>query len=158
MPDYVRGPTDPDPERTRPVDPIGPVEPPERQVIEERRLVERHAYEEPGYRDSVALRRTLYARIAYVVWTIVAFIEAFIGLRVFLKLIAANPGNAFVNFVYDISGVFVNPFLGIVNDLQSGNSILEINSLIAMLIYLLLGYAVLRIIWLLLRVTAPIHE
>ena len=100
-------------------------------------------------------RRRLYGKIANVVWSIIGFIEALIGLRVLLKLIAANPDNGFVSFIYGLSGFFVNPFLGIVNDPQSGRSVLEINSLIAMVIYLLVGYGVLRLIWLIFSVTEP---
>jgi hypothetical protein len=95
------------------------------------------------------------SRASHTIWTIVGFIEALIAIRVILKLIGANAANGFVNFIYDFSHFFVRPFLGIVSDPTSGKSILEINSLIAMLVYLLIGWAVVRIIWLIYDVTAP---
>ncbi|ACZ39965.1 hypothetical protein [Sphaerobacter thermophilus] len=132
-------------EETSPVDPPG----------EYRRRVEHEVVHERDPAQEVLRRRAIFQRIATVVWTIIGFIEALIGLRVLLKLIAANPDNAFVNGVYDFSGVFVNPFLGIVNDPQSGNSVLEINSLIAMVVYLLIGWGLVRLIWLIFYTTEP---
>jgi len=95
------------------------------------------------------------SRASHTVWTIVGFIEALIAIRVILKLIGANAANGFVNFIYGFSDFFVKPFLGIVSDPTSGKSTLEINSLIAMLVYLLIGWVVVRIIWLVYDVTAP---
>ncbi len=147
---------DRDAEQTRPVEPV-----------HYRRTEVERGDEAPGtynrverevYADSVddrLRRRILYNKIATVIWTITGVIEALIGLRVLLKLIAANPGNGFVSFIYDLSGVFVAPFLGIVRDPRSGNAVLEINSLIAMVVYLLLTYLVLRLIWVLFDVTEP---
>jgi hypothetical protein len=99
--------------------------------------------------------RIIASRVSQIVWTIVGFIEALIAIRVILKLIGANAGNGFVNFIYGFSDFFVKPFLGIVSDPTSGKSILEINSLIAMLVYLVLGWVVIRIVWLIYDVTAP---
>lgn len=139
-----------DPERTRRVDP---------NAAGERggayRRVEHEFVREQSPQDVYFRRRIIFNRIVNVVWTIVGFIEALIGLRILLKLIAANAGNGFVSFIYDFSGVFVNPFVGIVNDIQSGNSVLEINSLIAMLVYVLIGYGVMRLVWLIFDTTAP---
>lgn len=99
--------------------------------------------------------RIIASRVSHVVWTIIGFIEALIAIRVVLKLIGANAGNGFVSFIYGFSDFFVKPFFGIVSDPTSGDSILEINSLIAMLVYLVLGWVVIRIVWLIYDVTAP---
>lgn len=96
-----------------------------------------------------------YRRIAAIVWTIAGFVEILVGLRILFKLLAANAGNGFVNFMYNLSGVFVNPFQGIVADVKSGGSVLEINSLISMLIFALLAWGVLKLVWLVLMVTEP---
>jgi hypothetical protein len=99
--------------------------------------------------------RIIASRVSQVVWTIIGFIEALIAIRVILKLIGANAANGFVNFIYGFSDFFVKPFLGIVSDPTSGKSILEVNSLIAMLVYLVLGWVVIRLVWLVYDVTAP---
>lgn len=102
-----------------------------------------------------ARRVEIYRRVAAVVWTICGFVEILVGLRVLFKLLAANAGNGFVKFIYDLSGVFVDPFQGIVKNVTSGSSILEINSLIAMLIFALIAWGVLKLVWLILTVTEP---
>ncbi|MGA7673258.1 MAG: hypothetical protein WBW04_22765 [Nitrolancea sp.] len=102
-----------------------------------------------------ARRIITYRRISAVIWTITGFIEILIGLRILFKLLAANAGNGFVNFIYNLSGVFVNPFQGMVNDVTSGSTILEINSLIAMLLFALLAWGVMKLVWLILSVTEP---
>lgn len=141
-----------DPEVTTPVEPVAysRVEPPA-----EYRRVEREVVHEETPDDVYLRRRIIYARVVNVVWTIVGLIEALIGLRVLLRLIAANPDNPFVHFIYDFSGVFVAPFLGIVHDPTSGGAVLEINSLIAMLVYLVIGWAAMRLIWLIFDTTSP---
>ncbi len=129
---------------------------PERRVDRVDREV---VYEETTGTDYVAddhLRRVdTYRRIAAVVWTITGFVEIIVGLRVLFKFLGANAGNGFVNFIYNLSGAFVNPFQGIVNNVTSGSSILEINSLIAMLVFVLIAWGVMKLVWLLLTVTEP---
>lgn len=141
-----------DPERTRPVEPYNSYS----------RGEPRHEHEveyvrEYDSQDGLLARRELFRRATNVVWTIIGLIEILIGLRILLKLIAANAANGFVHFIYDFSGVFVSPFVGIVHDLKSGNAVLEVNSLIAMLVYLLIGWIVVRLIWLIFETTAPTH-
>lgn len=131
-------------ERTRPITPPGDFPP-----------FDRDLGHDSGTADLLFRRRIIYNRIVNVIWTLLGLIEALIGVRVILKLIAANPDNAFVALVYDFSGLFVNPFMGIVEDPTSGNAVLEINSLLAMLVYLILTWALIRIIWLIFDITAP---
>ena len=124
------------------------------EVIVDRTRREPVDYELDG--DNEHTRRIIaYRRISAVIWTITGFIEILIGLRILFKLLAANSGNGFVNFIYNLSGVFVNPFQGMVNDVSSGSSILEINSLIAMLIFALLAWGIMKLVWLILSVTEP---
>lgn len=141
-----------DPERTRPVDPYTSYPRGERAHEHEVEYVREY-----DSQDGLLARREVFRRATNVVWTIIGLIEILIGLRILLKLIAANPANGFVHFIYDFSGVFVSPFVGIVHDVRSGNAVLEINSLIAMLVYLLIGWIVVRLIWLIFETTAPTH-
>ena len=128
----------------------------DREVVVDRPVAEPVDYEYDG--DYEHARRIIaYRRISAVIWTITGFIEILIGLRILFKLLAANPGNGFVNFIYNLSGVFVNPFQGMVQDVTSGSTILEINSLIAMLLYALLAWGVMKLVWLILSVTEPTH-
>src|ERR1051326_3488137 len=54
------------------------------------------------------------------VWLLLGLVDGLIALRVLLKLIGANPANAFANFIYNLSGVFVAPFSNLVSNPVSG--------------------------------------
>jgi hypothetical protein len=89
------------------------------------------------------------AKVCQLVWLCVAIVEVLIGLRVLLKLIGANPNNAFASFVYNVAAVFLAPFFGLTSSPAAGGSVLEVPSIIAMLLYAFVGWGVVRIIRLL---------
>ena len=99
--------------------------------------------------DIGAERRQNVSRVAQLVWLLFGVLEALIGLRIIFKLIAANPGNEFVILVYSITGPFLWPFFGITGTPAAEGHVLEISSLIAMLVYALLGWIIVRLIWVL---------
>ena len=51
--------------------------------------------------------------ISGIIYAILGFIEALIGLRFIFRLLGANPASAFVDWIYDWSTPFVTPFAGI---------------------------------------------
>lgn len=108
--------------------------------------------------DPYLRRRLLYDRISIIVRSITGLILALLGLRFLLKLINANPDNAFVNFIYNLSGVFAQPFQGIVGEPTSNGVTLEVNVLLAMLIYLLLAYGLLQLIRIFFNLTKPVEH
>ncbi len=78
-----------------------------------------------------------------VVWYIVGFIIVLLVLRLVLLLLGANDNNAFVGFVYALSGVFAWPFYGIFSYQPAyGQSVLEVSSLVAIAVYALIGWGV----------------
>jgi hypothetical protein len=74
-------------------------------------------------------------------------LEALIGLRILLKLMAANPANPFAMLVYNFSYIFVFPFMGLTVTPAAGGMVLEISSFIAMLVYAVAGFAFERLVW-----------
>ena len=132
-------------EVTRPVQPVAANE-----HAVERETVERETY------DPLLQRRLVYSKISNIVWTFIGLILALIGLRVVLRLIGANEQNGFVDFIYNLSWIFVAPFQGIVGDPQSDGMILEVNSLIAMLVYLIVAWVILRLATLLFDLSRPV--
>lgn len=78
-----------------------------------------------------------------VVWYITGVIVALLALRLILQLLGANEGNGFVDFVYALSGVFAAPFFGMFSYEPSyGVSYFEVSTLVAILIYSLIGWGV----------------
>jgi len=98
--------------------------------------------QEPGLE-----RRILTFKATYVIWLLLSVLEAAIGLRIILKLIAANPNNPFASLVYGFTDVFLFPFAGLLPTPASGGMVLEISSLIAMIVYALVAYAIERLVW-----------
>jgi hypothetical protein len=98
-------------------------------------------------RDAAAERRLMLGKVSQMVWLLVAIIDGLIGLRVLLKLLAANPGSPFARFIYDFSALFLWPFAGLTANPSSGDMILEVSSIIGLLFYALLGWLIVRLIW-----------
>jgi uncharacterized membrane protein len=103
------------------------------------------AHSERTVRDVAGEQRLGLARVTQLIWLFFGIVEGLIGLRVLLKLIDANPANAFATFIYNAAGLFVGPFLNLTGSPTAGRMVLEIPSIIAMLIYVLLGWVILRI-------------
>lgn len=87
---------------------------------------------------------------ANAIWFIVGVIEVLLGLRFVLKLLGANPNSGFVDFIYSLSDVFVAPFKGIFSTATANGdvvkSLFEPATLVAMLIYLLLGWGLVKLL------------
>jgi hypothetical protein len=106
------------------------------------------AHRESAVADRAAERWYRADAAAQFVWIVAGIIEALIGFRVVLKLIAANPNNDFAHFIYSFSALFLGPFFGLTGSPQAGGVVLEIPSLIAMLVYAVVAWAIVRVVWL----------
>ena len=91
-----------------------------------------------------------YLKQRRIVYYILGILEALFAFRLIFKLLGANPESVFVSFIYTISGVFLAPFNGIfraaVNNGIETQSVLEPTTIIAMIVYALLAYGVVRFI------------
>ncbi len=108
--------------------------------------------QQPGYasteqviRDVAAERRLGLFQITRIMWTVLGILEVLLGLRFMLKLIAANPESGFAWFIYGITGLFAKPFTDLVSTWSSGKTILEVTTLIAMAVYALLFWGIVRV-------------
>ena len=72
-----------------------------------------------------------------------------IFMRLLLKALGGNPGNAFVSFIYTLTEPLVMPFLTVfsVPVISTSIGILELGSLVAIAFYVLLNYAIVKLIW-----------
>ncbi len=91
------------------------------------------------------------ARFAWVRNTIILFLGALqilLGMRFFLRLTGANPENPFAQFVYNWSAPFMKPFATLFISPTSANAthIFDVNNLMAMLVYALVGLLALALV------------
>src|ERR1044071_4627685 len=106
-----------------------------------------HVHEEHVVQNvNLEYREAIY-KVTQFIWLLFGALEALIGIRVILMLIGANPANPFALLVYELSDLFLWPFRNIVVNPGFQNHILEITSIIAMIVYPLVGWAIVRLIW-----------
>lgn len=106
-------------------------------------------HEERVIHDASAERRQLLTQITHFIWLVAAVIEVLILLRIFLKLIAANPLSPFAAVIYGVTDVLLFPFFGLTATPTLGNGmVLEITSLFAMVVYFFGFWILAKAIWL----------
>jgi len=105
--------------------------------------------------DRAAERNLAVYKVSQFIWLVTGLVEGLIALRFFLKLIAANPENPFAQLVYNLSYLFVWPFLNLTPTPSAGGMVLEISSLIAMIVYALLAAGVVGVIQLFASRSSP---
>lgn len=96
--------------------------------------------DEHTYGATIARRVILYLLDVLIV--LLAF-------RFFLRLLAANPASPFVAFIYAITEPFVFPFRGIFPEIGAAGAVLEWAVLLAMVVYAVVAWGIVRLIWIL---------
>jgi hypothetical protein len=93
-------------------------------------------------------QNSMIARMVYIDYFIFAGLELLLGIRVLLHLVGANAENGFAAFINALSGLFVAPFASLLQNPAFGGIVLEVTTLIAMIMYAIVGWLVGRVIWL----------
>lgn len=94
-------------------------------------------------------QRVATFKATQLIWLLLGILEAVLALRVVFKLIGVNADNAFATLVYNMTNLFVAPFASLTGAPAAGGMVLEISSIIAMIVYLLVGWALERIVYVL---------
>ena len=100
--------------------------------------------------DNATERYVGMQRITQFIWLMFGVIIGLIAIRVVLMLIAANPASGFASLVYGVTDIFLWPFMGLTVTPSVSGMTLDIPAIIGMLVYFLVGWLVVRLIWLLL--------
>ena len=149
----------------RPGDPVDPVDPVDdgTRVVERQTYVERERPVEPAYVPPPASSNVnvsgggggyvaaspgplYYAR--RVVSLLFGILAVLIGLRILLLLLVANQGNAIVDFIYNVTQPFVEPFRGIFSfdAVSVGDATLDIGAVVALIGWLLIYLLIMAIL------------
>ncbi|HSQ26543.1 MAG TPA: YggT family protein [Anaerolineales bacterium] len=99
---------------------------------------------EPGQEQRVAT-----FKLTQLVWLLLGVLETALALRFMFKLIAVNAANPFASLLYKVTDIFVAPFASLTGAPAAGEMVLEISTIIAMIVYFLLGWVLERIIYVL---------
>lgn len=86
-------------------------------------------------------------KITQLIWLLLAFLEAVIGLRFIFKLIGVNAANPFASFIYGLTNIFVAPFASLTGAPAAQGMVFEFSTIIAMIVYGLVGWGIERIVY-----------
>jgi YGGT family len=111
-----------------PIQPIQPVQPVQPVVPVQPVLIP------PGYRTR------------QIVYLILGILEVLLAIRLLLKLLDANPDAGFSSLIYGLTWPFVALFEGVFPEPGGHGSVLELSTVLAMIVYALLAWGIVRVI------------
>jgi YGGT family len=80
-----------------------------------------------------------------IVWYILGLLEVILAFRFVLKLLGANSAAGFTSFIYGITYPFAAPFLSVFKITDVNGSIFEWTTLLAMLVYWLIAWGIVKL-------------
>lgn len=94
------------------------------------------------------------ARIVNIIYFLFGTLELLLATRFILHLVGVNSENNFARFIYDVSAPFVGLFTSLLeNPTLTGTSVFEVTTIIAMLVWAIVGGLTGRLVWLVLSRT-----
>jgi hypothetical protein len=81
-----------------------------------------------------------------IVWYILGLLEILLAFRFVLKLAAANAGAGFSSFIYNVTWPFAQPFVSVFGRTQVGSSSVEWTTLLAMVVYALIAWGIVKLL------------
>ena len=94
-------------------------------------------------------QRAFTFKATQLIWLGLGLLQTMLGLRLLLKLIGANAASPFAALLYKVTDPFLIPFVGLVGTPTAGGATLEITTVVAMIVYGLLAWALERLVWVL---------
>lgn len=88
--------------------------------------------------------RPLY-RGTQIAWYLLGIVEVLLGFRFILKLLGANAGAGFTDFIYGVTQFFVAPFVAVFRTSRAQGSALEWTTILAMLVYWVIAWGIIKL-------------
>jgi uncharacterized protein YggT (Ycf19 family) len=88
-------------------------------------------------------------KVTQLIWLFLGIVEGLLALRFIFKLVGVNAANAFATLVYSVTDFFLAPFASLAGAPSAGGMVLEVSTLIAMIVYGLIGWVLERIVYVL---------
>jgi hypothetical protein len=99
--------------------------------------------------DPYATKRRASYKLVQGIWLLFGIVEGVLAIRFILKLLGANEAAGFANFIYGASGPFIAPFSNLFANPAMGGSVLELTTMVAVIVYALVAWLLVKVIWLL---------
>ena len=84
-------------------------------------------------------------RVTQIVWYLLGIVEALLALRFILMLLDGNASAGFSQFVYGLTNFLAAPFLPVFAPTIIGSTAIEWSTLLAMAVYWLIAWAIVRL-------------
>ena len=115
-----------------------------KQVVTTKKVVSPPVVEE--HPKKVYQEKKIIFRAYQFIWYILGVVEVLLGFRVLLKMLGANPFSGFTAMIYGLSDPLAQPFLGILQAMVVGNSVFELSTFIAMIVYAIVAYGIVQLV------------
>jgi hypothetical protein len=99
--------------------------------------------------DPYASKRRSSYKLVQGIWLLFGIVEGILAIRFILKLLGANEAAGFASFIYGASAPFVAPFSNLFANPAMGGSILELTTMVAVIVYALIAWLLVKVLWLL---------
>jgi len=100
----------------------------------------------PTREASMVKSSTPARRAMEIIYLVFGIIDAVLLIRLVLKLLGANAHAGFAQFIYGLTDFFLVPFKGLLPTVVSGQSVLELSLIFAILIYSLIALGLVRLV------------
>ncbi len=100
----------------------------------------------PVREASMVKSSTPARRAMEIIYLVFGIIDAVLLIRLVLKLLGANAHAGFAQFIYGLTDFFLAPFKGLLPTIVSGQSVLELSLIFAILIYSLIALGLVRLV------------
>ncbi len=115
-------------------------------------------------KDPYAGKRDAAYRVMQAIYLVFGVITGLVAIRFILRALGASPNADFAAFVYGITEPLVRPFVGLFGTPQLDGAVFEPQSLVAIIVYALVGWLLGRLVSILMgetrtaRVRTTTHE
>jgi hypothetical protein len=90
-----------------------------------------------------------------IVWYILGLVEVLLAFRFVLKLLGANAGAGFTNFIYMITAPFAAPFVTVFHVSKAAGSVFEWTTILAMFVYYVVAWGLIKLLMMGKTVSTP---
>jgi len=90
-----------------------------------------------------------------IIWYVLGVLQALLAFQFALKLLGANPAAGFSNFIYSVTYPFTLPFSTVFGASRVSGSVFEWTTLLAMVVYWLVAFGLIKILTMSKAVTTP---
>lgn len=90
-------------------------------------------------------KRATASKVRQAIWLLVGIVEMLLVIRFVLRALGASAEAGFAQFIYGVSAPLVAPFVGLFGTPQAGGAALETHTLVALVIYALVGWVLTKV-------------